>query len=472
MSVYTLRLRSTRLRRNEKRDVWINTPSRDGDVTSWLARLNKAGSVPPQQRRLAGLLSGVLYAGGAVTLAVCTVLPGISHVHRSALLTVSAFSLVWALGSIFLVDWKRAPGWLTHVSCTLGLPLIAVAIASSGGADSPAFIYLFSIAVFAANFYSRPVASAYLVGCVITGALPLIYDPGATGDEFLAQLVISTPAFVFIGGTIIAAKRRQAVLKRRAERLANEQGALRRVATAVVGGQDPAAIYALVAHEAAALLHGRAAGILRLEEESRNEVTGATAVVTGSWADRAGGRYETGAEVVVRPGSDVDQALLTGRAVRIDSHPEGSPVARLGYSSSIVAPIRVAEENWGVLAVTGAEPCAFDSGDEQRLMEFGDLLATAIASIEDRAKLAAQATTDPLTGLANHRALRRRLAAETARAARHDTPLSVAVIDIDHFKQINDSARHETGDEVLVQVAQVSHRPGACRGHARTRRWR
>ena len=155
----------------------------------------------------------------------------------------------------------------------------------------------------------------------------------------------------------------------------------------------------------------------------------------------------------IRPGSDVDQALLTGRAVRIDSHAEGSPVARLGYSSSIVAPIRVAEENWGVLAVTGAEPCAFDRGDEQRLMEFGDLLATAIASIEDRAKLAAQATTDPLTGLVNHRALRQRLAAETARAARHDTPLSVAVIDIDHFKQINDSARHETGDEVLVQVA-------------------
>ena len=106
-----------------------------------------------------------------------------------------------------------------------------------------------------------------------------------------------------------------------------------------------------------------------------------------------------------------------------------------------------------MLAVTGAQPGAFDSEDEQRLMEFGDLLATAIASIEDRAKLATQATTDPLTGLANHRALQQRLAAEAARAARHDTPLSVAVIDIDHFKQINDSARHETGDEVLVQVA-------------------
>jgi diguanylate cyclase (GGDEF)-like protein/putative nucleotidyltransferase with HDIG domain len=410
--------------------------------------------VAPQQRRLAGLLSGVLYGGGAITLALCTVLPGLSHVHQNDVLIISGVALAWALASIFLVDWQRAPGWLTHVSCTLALPLIALAVASSGGGDSPASVYLFSIAVYAANFYSRPVAYAYLVGCVITAALPLLYDPRATGDEFLAGLVISTPALVFISATIIAAKRRQAVLKRRAERLANEQGALRRVATAVVGGQDSAHIYDLVAREAAGLLHGGAAGILRLEEDSRNESTGAIAIVTGSWADRPSGRYEPGAEVVVRGGSDIAQALTTGRPVRIDNHPRDSQVARLGYSASIVAPIRVAEENWGVVAVTGAERSAFNRGDEQRLMAFGDLLATAIASIEDRAKLAAQATTDPLTGLANHRALQQRLTVEAARAARHDTPLSVAVIDIDHFKQINDSARHETGDDVLVQIAQ------------------
>jgi diguanylate cyclase (GGDEF)-like protein len=422
-------------------------------MTSWLARLNRTGSVSPEERRLAGVLSGVLYGVGAVTLALCTVLPGISHAHNDVLQAIAGFAFVWAAISIFLLDWRRAPGWSTHVSCTLALAIIAVVIASSGGADSPGFIYLFFVAVFAANFYARPVAYGYLLGCVITAALPLLYDANATGDEFLAQLVIATPAFVFIGLTIIAAKRRQAILKLRAERLADEQGALRRVATAVVGGQGPAQIYELVAGEAAALLRGGAAGILRLEEDARGDVTGATAIVTGSWSDRPGGRYEPGAEVLVRPGGDVDQALLTGRPVRIDAHPPGSPVARLGYSASIVAPIRVAEETWGVLAVTAAQPGAFDSEDEQRLMEFGDLLATAIASIEDRAKLATQATTDPLTGLANHRALQQRLAAEAARAARHDTPMSVAVIDIDHFKQINDSARHETGDEVLVEVA-------------------
>jgi diguanylate cyclase (GGDEF)-like protein len=106
-----------------------------------------------------------------------------------------------------------------------------------------------------------------------------------------------------------------------------------------------------------------------------------------------------------------------------------------------------------VLAVTAAAEQRLSPADDQRLMQFGDLLATAIASIEDRAKLADQASSDPLTGLANHRTLQQRLAAEVARAGRHRRPLSVAVIDIDHFKQINDIAGHEAGDEMLVRVA-------------------
>jgi diguanylate cyclase (GGDEF)-like protein len=157
--------------------------------------------------------------------------------------------------------------------------------------------------------------------------------------------------------------------------------------------------------------------------------------------------------VHVKPGSDVAQALTTGRPARVDSHADGSPVDRLGYRASIVAPLQVAGRTWGLVAVTAALPGGLTSDDEQRLTAFGDLLATAIASIEDRAKLAAQASTDPLTGLANHRILHERLAAEVARALRHGRALSVAVLDIDRFKQINDLGGHDCGDEALAHVA-------------------
>lgn len=62
---------------------------------------------------------------------------------------------------------------------------------------------------------------------------------------------------------------------------------------------------------------------------------------------------------------------------------------------------------------------------------------------------------DPLTGVANRRALEARLAEEIARAARHDSPLSMVMLDIDHFKTYNDSFGHVLGDDVLVCFAEL-----------------
>ncbi len=69
------------------------------------------------------------------------------------------------------------------------------------------------------------------------------------------------------------------------------------------------------------------------------------------------------------------------------------------------------------------------------------------------AELTRMATHDPLTGLANHRAFHERLDAEIARARRHARPLAVAVLDLDHFKQVNDRHGHLAGDHVLQTVA-------------------
>jgi diguanylate cyclase (GGDEF)-like protein len=81
------------------------------------------------------------------------------------------------------------------------------------------------------------------------------------------------------------------------------------------------------------------------------------------------------------------------------------------------------------------------------------LISSAITNIEDRAALAAQASTDALTGVANHRAFYERLTADVARARRYGSPLSVAMIDVDRFKLVNDAGGHEAGDEILVRVA-------------------
>src|SRR2546421_7331293 len=372
-------------------------------------------AVAAEERRLAGLISGVLYLMGAVTLAALTILPGVTHVHSTMVLALACVTGIWGFCSLRAIDWDRAPVWLIHLSNLAGLAIIAMSVASTGGAESPAWTYLFLPAVFAAYFYRRPVAFVYLGGCVAVNALPPLYDPRALHDAFLAGLVIAAPAYLVIGSTIAAGKAPTSQLRDRAEQLACEQGALRRVATAVVGGEAPERIYELVASEAAAMLRGDAAGILRLEDPQ-------TATVTGTWGAERDGRYEPGTVVSIRPGSDLDAAIQSERAVRVDAHPPASPVERLGYRSSVVTPVRVFGRTWGVLVVTAVPRAWFTAEDEERLTEFGNLLATAIASIEDRAKLAAQASSDPLTGLANHRFLQQRLFAEAARALRHGSP--------------------------------------------------
>jgi diguanylate cyclase (GGDEF)-like protein/PAS domain S-box-containing protein len=68
--------------------------------------------------------------------------------------------------------------------------------------------------------------------------------------------------------------------------------------------------------------------------------------------------------------------------------------------------------------------------------------------------LKALATTDSLTGLYNHRAFQERLAEEFQRYCRYGAPLSVMLLDVDHFKQFNDRFGHPAGDQVLKKVAQ------------------
>jgi diguanylate cyclase (GGDEF)-like protein len=70
-------------------------------------------------------------------------------------------------------------------------------------------------------------------------------------------------------------------------------------------------------------------------------------------------------------------------------------------------------------------------------------------------ELRAQSITDPLTGIPNRRLLDDQLARELAQAIRYGTPLALVMVDIDHFKTLNDRYGHRVGDDVLRRVAGV-----------------
>ena len=69
--------------------------------------------------------------------------------------------------------------------------------------------------------------------------------------------------------------------------------------------------------------------------------------------------------------------------------------------------------------------------------------------------LTLQATTDPLTGISNRLKFGETLKAEISRSRRYTLPLSLIMFDIDHFKGINDTYGHLTGDKVLVGIVEL-----------------
>ena len=84
-----------------------------------------------------------------------------------------------------------------------------------------------------------------------------------------------------------------------------------------------------------------------------------------------------------------------------------------------------------------------------------------LAAVRTRAEiLETQATTDPLTGIANRRRLDDELQRMVAAARRYDQPCSVVLVDLDEFKAVNDTHGHDVGDQVLV--ATVRRLEEAC----------
>lgn len=98
----------------------------------------------------------------------------------------------------------------------------------------------------------------------------------------------------------------------------------------------------------------------------------------------------------------------------------------------------------------------FDPGELRARIEVGRrLVELQDALLESRNVLAHQATHDPLTGLLNRRALLDQMQKDLARVRRSGDLLVIGMCDLDHFKRVNDTYGHQTGDEVLCGLARI-----------------
>jgi len=107
----------------------------------------------------------------------------------------------------------------------------------------------------------------------------------------------------------------------------------------------------------------------------------------------------------------------------------------------------------GVLALENEAPDSFRDEDIRALEAVADICADAIHNAQSLKKAEDMADTDGLTGIYNRRHLEKVLIAEIDRLARYEHGMAMLMIDIDHFKNLNDEFGHILGDEVLRQVA-------------------
>jgi diguanylate cyclase (GGDEF)-like protein len=100
-------------------------------------------------------------------------------------------------------------------------------------------------------------------------------------------------------------------------------------------------------------------------------------------------------------------------------------------------------------------PAAYDETDEDRIRESVSQAAPVLANLRNLAVAEIRAATDGLTGLPNKRAVTDTLKRMFAQAATERSPLALLMLDLDHFKLINDQRGHAVGDQVLANVGAV-----------------
>ena len=218
-----------------------------------------------------------------------------------------------------------------------------------------------------------------------------------SGQELLpADTEARLASFTELVATAIANADSRAELAR----LAEEQAALRRVATLVAAGAPPEEAFAAVAEEAGKLFLVDVANMCRYEPD------GTATIVASAW-----GRFAVGSRLKLEGKNVTTLVYQTGRAARIDSYadasgPLGTGARERGVRSSVATPIMVEGHLWGVLGIGASTERPLPPDAEARLASFTELVATAIANAESHAAL---------TRLAEEQAALRRMATLVAR---------------------------------------------------------
>jgi signal transduction histidine kinase len=255
----------------------------------------------------------------------------------------------------------------------------------------------------ALRFGPRGAATATLMVCSIT-VWNTAQNEGPFVRDSLTDSLVATQ--LFIATSAITSLLLAAMTAERAA-LADEQAALRRVATLVASDAAPSRVFAQVTEEVGRLLGLPGANVMQYD--GVRSVT-----VVGAWSAHGPPRFPVGERLDLDGDTVVARVVHSGEAARVERYEPASGelatrVLSVGYRAAVAAPVNVGGRLWGVLAAasTSADPLPADI--EQRLVDFADLVAQALANADAYEKLAASRARLVEVGDAERQRLERNL---------------------------------------------------------------
>jgi diguanylate cyclase (GGDEF)-like protein len=395
------------------------------------------GSHLDERVRAARLGAGLLLCDGIVLLGTIGLLP--RHIARRPLVFVALLALGLGM-TARLLPWSR---W--HDRAPSVLALVQVGLWAIGGAVDYEGL----------RFYTGLLAVAFIfTGLTQPRGASLLLLPCATAAYFVAhsgsggwavRLLILVPVWLLTGELLAAALERQ---RRTQAHIARLLDATRQLAAAL----DEAAVAQLSAHLAADLLGADMVEVLVAERPGSSRL-----VNRGQHASRLS-PSDAALDIQDEAGiaNELTSAIQRGKPLIVAD----ATVWQLGAStlirdsgvrSAVFVPLSCEEGCLGIVTAFWRTPrpelrTGLDPLTEHAVAFLANEVARALQRTRTTAELVHTAETDPLTGLANRRTYQQAL----TRMAAGD---AVVLLDLDHFKQVNDSYGHAVGDQVLASFA-------------------
>ncbi len=237
-----------------------------------------------------------------------------------------------------------------------------------------------AVARFAGILYALP------VGVVTIEAFDWYFLPPLRNLDRATVLVLGLflAMAVIVGAVATQAGRRAAESEQARGVLADEQAALRRVATLIARQPSPAEVFAAVTEEAARLLHFDSAHLIVYERDQ-------TATVVGAYNLR-GQALPAGTRVPVEGDNIIGRVFRTQQPARIDDYSNASgpvteKVRAIGVRAAVGVPVVDGGRLWGIMAVGSSRPEPLPADTETRIGAFTELVAMAIANAAARTEL-------------------------------------------------------------------------------------